>query len=150
MKRIRFTKKGFEELKKKYEELKSARPPAILDLKKARDMGDLSENGYYKSARSKLSQIDSTLRHLLFQIKGAAVVIHTNKDFIGIGSKVVLRNKEKELVIELVGDMESDPAKKKISLLSPIGLALEGKKAGDKIEIQTPQGKSFYIVIKVS
>ncbi len=150
VKQIRFTKKGFEELKKKYEELKSARPPAVLDLKKARDMGDLSENGYYKSARSKLSQIDHTLRTLLFQIKGASVVVHTNKDFIGIGSKVTLRNKEKELVIELVGDMESDPAKKKISLLSPIGRALEGKKAGDKIEIQTPQGKNFYVVIKVS
>lgn len=150
VKQIRFTRKGFEELKKKYEELKNARPPAVLDLKKARDMGDLSENGYYKAARSKLSGIDSTLRHLLSQIKGASVVESTNKDFIGIGSKVILRNKEKELVIELVGDLEANPAKKKISLLSPIGLALEGKKTGDKIEITTPQGKIFYIVTKIS
>ena len=54
MKNIRFTKEGFETLKKTYEDLKNSRPAAVLDLKRAREMGDLSENGYYKAARAKL------------------------------------------------------------------------------------------------
>ena len=49
------TQEGLEKLKKEKEELERNRPAAVLDLKKAREMGDLSENGYYKSARAKLS-----------------------------------------------------------------------------------------------
>src|SRR5258708_14698218 len=62
MNQIRFTKQGYEKLKRDYEELLKSRPAAVDDLKKARDMGDLSENGYYKASKSKLSFIDARLR----------------------------------------------------------------------------------------
>ena len=54
MNNIKFTKDGFEKLKQELHSLENERPSAVLDLKKARDMGDLSENGYYKAARFKL------------------------------------------------------------------------------------------------
>lgn len=146
MKTIRFTREGFEELKKKLETLKDQRPSAVLDLKKARDQGDLSENGYYKSARLKLTEIDRNLRFLGFQLKNAFIVENKNKNIVGIGTKVKLSN---GITFLLVGDLEAKPSEKKISLLSPIGQALEGKRQGDKVEITTPQGKLSYKIIEL-
>lgn len=128
--KIRFSKVGFEKLKKKFERLNSERPSAVLDLKKAREMGDLSENGYYKSARAKLSSIDRNLKYLTHQIKNAYVV----EQIQGIG---------------VVGDLEANPSERKISLLSPIGRALENRKIGEIVEIKTPNGNTFYKIIKI-
>ncbi len=147
---IRFTKIGLEKIKKDLENLVKDRPKAVADLKKARDMGDLSENGYYKSAKSKLSSIDYLLRKFSYQIKNAAVVQSNNKDYVEIGSSVVLKNEEREVIYHLVGDLEADPAEHKISLLSPIGRALENKKIGSKIEIVTPKRRVYYKLIKIS
>ncbi len=150
MKNIRFTKKGFETLKKRYEDLKNSRPAAVLDLKKAREMGDLSENGYYKAARAKLSEIDRNLRKFLIELKSADVVESSNSHQVGIGRTVKLSDGKKEIIFQIVGDLEADPRQKKISLLSPLGQALERKKVGDRAEIITPSGKISYKIIKIS
>ena len=150
MKNIRFTKKGFETLKKKYEDLRNSRPAAVLDLKRAREMGDLSENGYYKAARAKLSEIDKNLRTLLFELKSADVVKSSVNNKVGIGRTVKLSDGKKEIIFQIVGDLEADPSQKKISLLSPLGQALERKKVGDRAEIITPSGKISYKIIKIS
>ena len=150
MKNIRFTKKGFETLKKKYEDLRNSRPAAVLDLKRAREMGDLSENGYYKAARAKLSEIDKNLRTLLFELKSADVVKSSVNNKVGIGRTVKLSDGKKEIIFQILGDLEADPSQKKISLLSPLGQALERKKVGDRAEIITPSGKISYKIIKIS
>lgn len=147
---IRFTKAGFEKIKGDLERLLIERPNAVLDLKKARDMGDLSENGYYKSARSRLSSIDHNLRKLSYQIKNASVILTVNKKYVGIGSVITLQRDGKEVVYEITSDFEANPGEKKISLLSPLGHALEGKHIGSKIEIITPRGKIMYKLIKIN
>lgn len=150
MKNIRFTKIGFDKLKKDYENLQKNRPIAVADLKKARDMGDLSENGYYKAARSKLSEIDRNLRTLLYEIKNAVVIAGADRNTINIGSIIILSDGKKEIKLNIVGDLESDPSLGKISLLSPIGQAVENKKAGDKVDITTPSGIVIYKIISIS
>ena len=150
MKNIRFTKKGFETLKKTYEDLKNSRPAAVLDLKKAREMGDLSENGYYKAARAKLSEIDRNLRKFLIELKSADVVESSVSNKVGIGRTVKLSDGKKEIIFQIVGDLEADPKHRKISLLSPLGQALERKKVGDRAEIITQSGKISYKIVKIS
>lgn len=150
MKQIRFTKKGFEAIKKEHTDLLEERPAAVLDLKKAREMGDLSENGYYKAAKWKLSEIDRNLRRLLINIKSAVISDNSGKKIVGIGSSVRLSDGKNEFVYEIVGDLEADPKLKKISLLSPIGQALENKKTRDTVEIETPSGKIKYKILKIS
>ncbi|MEK7559262.1 MAG: GreA/GreB family elongation factor [Patescibacteria group bacterium] len=150
MKNIRFTKKGFEALKIAYEDLKNSRPSAVADLKRAREMGDLSENGYYKAARAKLSEIDRNLRKFLIELRSADVVKESDRHQVGIGRTVKLSDGKKETVFQIVGDLEADPTQKKISLLSPLGQALERKKIGDKAEIITPSGKIHYKITKIS
>lgn len=147
---IRFTKAGFEKLKSELELLTKERPTAVLDLKKARDMGDLSENGYYKSAKSKLSSIDYMLRKLSYELKNATVVENNNKDSVDIGSAVTLKSQNGEVTYDLVGDLEAKPSERKISLLSPIGLALKNKHVGSEVEIITPGGKINYRIVKIS
>lgn len=149
LKRIRFTQEGYEKLKKDYEELKKQRPPAVEDLRKAREMGDLKENGYYKASRAKLSFIDSRLHQLTYQLRLGVIVDETPSDTVGIGSVVVITDGEKKLSYELVGDVEANPSEKKISLLSPIGKALSGKRAGDRVSISVPQGIITYQILSL-
>lgn len=147
---IKLTKEGFEKLKKDYEDAVKERPIAVADLKKARDMGDLSENGYYKAARFKLSYIDFLIRKLSLDIKRSIVVEKTDKDFVGIGSTVTLENKNRKTTYYVAGDLEANPKENKISLLSPLGKAIKNKKLNDEVFIEAPSGKISYKIIKIS
>ena len=150
VKQIRFTKDGFEKIKQEYEELWNSRPAAVADLKKAREMGDLSENGYYKAARAKLSSVDHRLFRLKLSIKQAVVVEGSVSSRAGIGSEVVLFDGIKELIYNIVGDLEANPREGKISLLSPLGQAIEGKKEGESFEFITPGGVVKYVLKKLN
>ena len=68
MKQLRFTKIGFEALKRQQADLLSGRKGAVDELKKARELGDLSENGLYKAARARLSSIDARLQRIKLQL----------------------------------------------------------------------------------
>jgi transcription elongation factor GreA len=145
----RFTKSGYEKLKKEYEEMKSQRPSAVEDLKKAREMGDLKENGYYQASRQKLNTIDAGLTRMSYHIKYASIIEETGLEVIGMGSTVTLANNEREMTYQFVGDLEANPSEGKLSLLSPMGRAVEGKKVGDIVEVKTHAGNFVYTVKKL-
>jgi transcription elongation factor GreA len=147
--RLRFTKAGYEKLKEEYAELKAERPAVILDVQKARDLGDLKENGYYQASKAKLRSIDSRLMNLSYNIKTAKIIEEGESETVVIGSTVTLTNKDREMTYQFVGDLEANPSEKKLSLLSPIGKAVEGKKVGDTVEIQIPTGNITYKITKV-
>jgi transcription elongation factor GreA len=149
MKHIRFTQAGYDALKKEEEKLKKLRPSVVEDLKKAREMGDLSENGYYKASRQKLSFVDSSLRRIDYQLKYATIIESSAKDIVAIGCTVTLDRDGKQVSFEVVGDLEANPSEGKISLLSPLGKALANKKAGDTAEIKTPQRTVSYSIISI-
>ncbi|SRR5258706_8310223 len=150
MKHIRFTKEGFEKLKWEYEDLLRKRPDAVKDLQKAREMGDLSENGYYKAARAKLSSMDARIKRFSLFIKNAMVVDNTGASLVDIGSIVRLSDGKKEITYEIVGDMEANPSIGKVSLLSPLGKALYGKRIGESITVAVPIGEINFTVLDIS
>lgn len=139
MKKIRFTKEGLEDLKREYDQLVADRPNAVKELSRARELGDLSENGLYTAAKSRLRSIDSRLERIDAQMKLADVVAT---------QKYLVEQDGKEVEYEIVGDFEADPLNHKISSNSPIGFQLKGKKTGDTVEIQTPGGTKTLKVIK--
>ena len=147
---ILMTKVGFERLTMEKQELEGGRPEAVLDLKKAREMGDLSENGYYKSARFKLSSIDARLRYLAHVLRYAKVQEIIAKDVVDIGVTVQLEGPEGEVIYTIVGEHEANPSDKKISHLSPLGRALLGKKNGEEATIVIPSGQKSYKIKKSS
>lgn len=144
------TPEGLKKLQEEQEKLLQERPAAVLDLKKAREMGDLSENGYYKSARFKLSSIDSRLRYLAHVLRFAKVQEATSTEMVNLGTTVHLEGDNGEIAYMIVGEHEANPSEKKISHLSPLGKALMYKKIGQDAHFQTPKGKTSYTIRKIT
>lgn len=140
MKTIRFTKEGLDKIRTEYENLLLERKPAVQTLKAARELGDLSENGLYHAAKANLRSIDGRIRRLSNMIKLAEVISLP---------KITVEENRKRTVYEIVGDFEANPSKNKISANSPIGRSILGRKAGDKVEIQTPSGKRLLTILRV-
>jgi transcription elongation factor GreA len=134
-----------EELNVIERELRVELPREIL---RAREHGDLSENAEYKSAKERQSFLEGRKAQLQQRL-AALSLVNLEKiptDRAAYGSKVVLYEyeTEKELKYRLVSAEESDINKGLISITSPIGRSLVGKKVGDSIEIITPSGRKDY------
>ncbi len=149
IKRIPVTKEGFKKLHEDLENLKKERPSAVRTLADARGMGDLSENGLYTAAKARLRSIDSQMFRLDIQIKLADIIEGSGNGQIGIGNTVVLKSDTGERTYHIVGDYEANPLEAKISQHSPLGRALVGRKQGDNVEFQTPNGITKYSILKV-
>lgn len=146
---IAFTKTGLDNLKKELEELQKNRPAAVKNLQTARKMGDLSENAAYKVARSKLSSIDNRIRSLQKVIDKAYIPDIKFNGMTSIGCMVTVSENGPEQTFQIVGSYESDLANQKISIYSPVGRALIGKRVGDVTKITTPSGIKEYKILKV-
>ncbi len=150
MKRIPFTKDGYTKIKEEKELLEKERIEAVLNLKTARDMGDLSENAAYKVARSKLSSTDRRLRTINSIIDKAYITKPLSLDIVEVGSQVTVENEKGQRNFQIVNSYESDVLNGKISYFSPIGQALIGKKTNDEVTIRIPSGIITYKIIKIS
>lgn len=151
-KKIYITKDGLSDLKKEYDELSDVKRPQVLErVSQARSMGDLSENAEYSAAREELSFIDGRIDELEELLKQAVIIAegHSNH-MVKLGSKVTLSVKGKKEVFSVVGEWEADPIEKKISHKSPLGLALLGKRVGEKIEVEAPVGKILYTIKSIN
>lgn len=149
VKKIIFTKKGYEELQKKYTQLLEDRKYAVQQLTKAREMGDLSENGFYKASRAKLSSFDHQILVAKHQIRYGIISEVSSHNSIQIGMQAIIDDGIKQRTITLVGETEANPLEGKISSRSPIGKKLLGKKAGEIFLVEVPKGTVTYTVIKL-
>lgn len=91
MNKILFTAPGYEKLQKNLEEAIVKRPEVLKSLVRSREMGDLSENGAYKSAKFELGQLDRMIRTLQDLVKKAQIIKPTNNNYVQIGHTVTLR-----------------------------------------------------------
>ena len=108
---VPFTQAGYDQLSVRRAELLAKREIVLVSLQRAREMGDLSENGAYTSAKFELGNVDRELRRLDFNLKYGKVVEINHTDKIGFGSKVTVELMGKEYTYTLVGSEESDPKK---------------------------------------
>jgi len=146
---IFFTKEKYAQIKDEYKKLLTSRKDAVFHLTRAREMGDLSENGYYRSSKSKLSSIDYSLRRLENFIKYGSVINFVNKGAVEIGCKVTLKNNNGLQKYYIVGKEEADPKLGKISNESPLGKLLLGKRTGESILMENLSGKMNYKILKI-
>jgi transcription elongation factor GreA len=138
-----------EDLKKKLQEeiaaleyeLRNELPKEIL---KARAHGDLSENAEYHAAKERQAYVNARLGHLQGRLREFSMIDFSKipRDRVGLGSKVVVMDlsKDEEHSYDLVTSEEADAAHGKISTSSPIGRGLLGKRVGDTVKIQIPDG----------
>ena len=150
-KMFRLTKDGIAELEKELNELKNRRPLIAEAIKNARELGDLSENAEYQSARSEQEKDEariSEIENILLNVEVIQKPRSDNK--VRLGSIVKLKNDSNVKKFQIVGTVEADPLNGKISDESPIGSALLDKKLGEMVEIKTPQETSSYKIIEIS
>ena len=113
-------------------------------------MGDLSENGYYKASRQRLTFLDGRIRRVERLVKLAVIVASTHTGIVDIGSTVTITDTNNTYTYTIVGGYESDPTKKTISHISPLGKALMGKKKSDVAIMQAPAGVKTYTILEIS
>ena len=154
MEQIPITKEGYEKLRKELERLKHVdRPENIKAIEEARAHGDLSENAEFEAAKDRQGLIESRINELEYKLANADIIDTTNlpKDRVVFGSRVEIENVDTGEGQEylLVGPDESDIEDGKISVSSPLGQAILGKKPGDEIVINAPGGKRFYELVDI-
>jgi transcription elongation factor GreA len=149
MKPIFFTKQGYEKVKKEFDTLKQNRVEFVAELRRAREMGDLSENAAYKVARQRLTQTDSRLRWLTLMIRIGKVIEHPFTGVVDFGTQVTVKNKNEEFSYIIAGDQEANPATGRISPYSPIGKAIFGKRKGDTVSVVVPSGIIEYTIVDI-
>jgi len=147
------TQEKFGELTKELEHLKSTRRREIAEqLEYARSLGDLSENAEYQEARELQGATEGRIKQLENILATAQVVdSNTKSTEVHVGSKVTIVKvgEKEEREYEVVGSAEANMRDRKISHMSPLGMAMMGKKKGDMFEFETPNGTVKYKVTKV-
>ncbi len=150
-----YTEEGLKKLKDELHEMKTVQRPAISrQIAEARDKGDLSENAEYDAAKEAQGLLEMKIAKLEAVISNARIIDKSQLDTekVLILSTVRLKNfgMNKELTYTLVAENEANLREGKISVESPIGKGLLGKKVGEVAEIQVPNGVMKFEVLEIT
>jgi transcription elongation factor GreA len=150
-----FTEQGYQNLLDELNQLRSIERPSISkQIAEARDKGDLSENAEYHAAKEAQGHLESKIAKLEEVVGNARILDDSKLDAskVLILSNVTIKNmaNNQEMSYTLVAENEADLKAGKISVDSPIGKGLLGKKKGEKAEIQVPNGKITFEVMDIS
>ncbi len=154
MEQTPITTQGYAALKKEFERLKTIeRPENIKAIEVARAHGDLSENAEYHAAKERQSFLEGRIGEIGYKLGTAKIIDPATipKDRVRFACRVLLENldSQEEMEYMLVGADEADIKKGKISVSSPLGSALIGKKPGDEAIVQAPGGRRIYGIIDI-
>lgn len=148
------TKEGFEKIKIELEELKTkGRSDVAKAIAEAREKGDLSENAEYDAAKDAQGMLELKINELEKVLSNARILDTSELDNskVTVLSNVTIKNlkTKKELTYKLVSESEADLKAKKISVNSPMGLGLLGKKAGEIATVSTPAGSIEFEIVEI-
>jgi len=152
-KEIYLTSEGLKEIQQELDELKNVKRPEVINaLKEARALGDLSENAEYDAARQEQALVENRIQELEAMIENVVIIENVATDKVSIGNRVTIEyvgdNDTEEYSI--VGSKEADPFNKKISNESPIAQAIMGKKTGDVVSVDSPNGKYDVRIVSIA
>lgn len=149
--RTQVTREGYDRLRQEVEDLKQERPRIAEMIRRAAADKDFRENAPLDAAREHQGIVEARIRELESIVAGAEVVGPNDQvgEQISVGSSVRLWDiaLEEELTFTLVGPDEANPAQGRISIASPTGRALLGRRAGDEIAVQAPAGVVHYRIL---
>ena len=151
----KYTKQGYQALVDELKYPKLTRREEIKEqIAVARGFGDLSENAEYDEARNEQAKVEARILELESLIENAEIIDESTMDArsISLGSVVKLFDEDydEEITYSIVGSNQADPLEQKISDQSPIGQALMGKKAGERVTVIAPAGELHFRVMEVT
>lgn len=150
-----YTAEGLKKLRDELNHLKDVeRPKASQAIADARDKGDLSENAEYDAAKEAQGLLEMKIAKLEDIVANARIIneskIDTSKALIHSKVRIKNENNGQEMTYKLVSQTEADLKTGKISVDSPIGKGLLGKKVGEKAEIKIPNGTISFEILEIS
>ena len=151
----KFTDEGLKKLQDELENLKTNGRKDIAErIKIARGYGDLSENSEYDDAKNEQAKIEARILELEMMLKNYEIIseddIALDKVAVGVKVKIFDTDLEEEFTYSIVGSAEADPMNNKISDESPVGKALLGKKVGETVKAETPDGEIEFKIVAIS
>ena len=154
MNKIYMTPEGFKTLEEELKNLKLVeRPSVIKAIAEARALGDLSENAEYQSAKERQGLIESRIKELDAKLSMAEVVDASklSGDAVRFGVSVTVCDvdTDEERTYKIVGVDEADVSNGLLSMQSPLGRALLGKKKGDEVKFVSPGGEKFLEIVDI-
>ena len=152
---VLLTKEGYEEIVAEHENLVAIRRAEVAQkLKEAIAQGDLSENADYDAAKNEQAELEERIYKLENMIRKAKIIddsdLAGDQVTVGLTVKVLDIDEDEEEEFTIVGSAEADPFEGKISNESLVGAALLGKKVGDEINVEVPDGVVSYKVLEIS
>ncbi len=151
---VYLTRDGLEKLKAELDYLKNVRRKEVArQIAEAKAEGDISENAGYDEAKNAQAFLEGRIRELEAQLRNAQVIDENGSSdgSVQLGSKVVVREVGTDLeeTYVIVGSVEVDPMNGRISNVSPLGKALLGRRAGERVTVETPGGEIEFEVLRV-
>jgi transcription elongation factor GreA len=148
------TQEGLDALRAELEQLETvARADVASRIKTAREWGDLKENGEYHAAKEDQAHLETRIKRLRERLRGAKVTEAnaTPNGVVGFGSTVEVRDEQSGRVSTymLVGAAEASARDGRLSIESPVAVALVGAREGDAVKVQTPSGSRTFHVQRV-
>ncbi len=148
---VYLTADGLAKLKAELQQLVTVdRPRVAQRIHDAKLDGDITENAEYEDAKQEQSFLEGRIATLEAQLKNAEVIALQNGDRVGIGSTVVIKGADGEDRFTIVGSAEASPRDGRISNESPVGVALMGRRKGEKVTVQAPSGPVEYMIVSVA
>ena len=152
-KTVYLTQEGFEELKKELDDLINIKRPAnIKAIKEARALGDLSENAEYDAARNEQAELEGRIKKIEQTLENVSIIENVDNSKVSIGNTVKIKYVDdgEEDEYQIVGSQEADPFESKISNESPIAQALLGRKVGEVVDVNSPNGVYQVKITKIA
>ncbi len=155
MERVYLTQEGYEKISQELAFLKQKKRKEITaSIEHARSLGDLKENAEYHAAKEAMAENERKIRELEDRLSRANIIDTKNidKDKAYLGAEVKLKDLDsgEEIVYKLVGQDEADPIEGLISIASPVGKSLLGRKKEETIEVEAPVGVIRYKVVEIA
>lgn len=147
------TSQGFLKIEEELNELKTVKRPQIIEaIKDARAQGDLSENADYDAARNDQAELEARIKELEYMIEHAKIIEEVADGTVGLGSTIVISyidDEDDKEEYRIVGSLEANPFENRISNESPIGKAVLGKKLGDIVTVESPNGSYNIKILEI-
>ena len=143
---VLLTPEGLDKLKDEIEHLSTVKRREVAErIKEAREFGDISENSEYDDAKNEQAMLEARIASLEEKLRSASVIDASELDsnVVRVGSLVSVKDEGsgKSLKYTIVGSTEADPSENRLSNESPVGKGLLGRKKGDTVKVQLPNGK---------